>query len=144
METDTVQIRVRYAETDQMGVVYNSHFLVYFEIGRTEYLRHCGLAYRDLEAQGVYLVVVEASCRYLSPARYDDLLDISTWVSRLRPTRIDFRHRLSRKGEDAAVAGGHVVMACVDRSGRPRALPEEVTARVEVSAGPDVRETQSL
>ena len=106
MRTDTIQIRVRYAETDRMGAVYNSHFFVYFEVARTEYLRKLGTAYRDLEDRGVFLAVVEAHCRYLRPARYDDLLEVITWVDRLRPTRVDFRHLIRLKADGSPVAEG--------------------------------------
>lgn len=122
---DVQQIRVRYAETDRMGVVYNSHFLVYFEVGRTEYMRRLGTAYRELEERGVFLVVVEAHCRYRGPAHYDDVLEMTTWAERVRPTRIDFRHRI-RKPPDRPVAEGRVVLACVDQEGRPRKLPDAV------------------
>ena len=136
MTVHTVEIRVRYAETDQMGAVYNSHFLTYFEVGRTEYLRSMGASYRDLEARGAFLVVVEAHCRYLSPARYDDLLKLDTWVSRLRPARIDFGHRLRRADDGTAVAEGHLVLACVDEGRRPRRLPNEVREKAVVVDGP--------
>ena len=129
-------IRTRYAETDQMGAVYNAHFLSYFEVGRTEYLRDAGFRYRDLEARGVYLVVTEAHCRYLAPARYDDVLVVTTWVDRLRPTRIDFRHRIAREEDGTVIAEGHLVLACVDRSGRPRAIPPEVREAIEIGEGP--------
>jgi acyl-CoA thioester hydrolase len=130
---------VRYAETDQMGVAYNAHFLTYFEVARTEYLRKLGTAYRDLEDKGFYLVVVEAYCKYLGPARYDDVLEVTTWVDRLRPTRIDFRHSVRRKAgqsREGAVAEGHVVLACVNRDRRPQALPPEVTSVIDVADGP--------
>ncbi|MFO8008336.1 MAG: thioesterase family protein [Candidatus Brocadiia bacterium] len=136
MTVHTTRLRVRYAETDQMGVVYNSHFLVYFEVGRTEYLRARGRAYADLEAEGVYLAVVEAHCRYLGPAGYDEELEMQTWVDRLRPTRIDFRHRIGRLDDGSAVAEGHVVLACVDGQGRPRRLPADLTELIEVCDGP--------
>ncbi len=141
MKTDTVEIRARYAETDQMGVVYNAHFLTYFEVARTEYLRKLGTAYRDLEAKGFFLVVTEVWCRYLGPARYDDALEVTTWVERLRPTRIDFRHSVRRTGAppgEGAVAEGRVVLACVNRDRRPQGLPPEVTGVVEPApdAGP--------
>lgn len=122
------ELRARYAETDRMGVVYHSHFLTYFEVARTEFLRALGTAYRDLEDGGAYLVVVEAHCRYLSPARYDDVLEVLTSVERLRPTRVDFRQRVRLKADGRAVADGRIVLACVDGNGRPRALPAEVRA----------------
>jgi len=132
MKTDTVEIRVRYAETDQMGVAYNAHFFTYFEVARTEYLRKLGTAYRDLEEKGFYLVVVEAYCKYLGPARYDDVLEVTTWVDRLRPTRIDFGYSVRRKAGHA-VAEGRVVLACLNQSRRPQALPRDITSVVEVT-----------
>jgi acyl-CoA thioester hydrolase len=132
-KTHAVEIRVRYGETDQMGVAYHSHFLTYFEVGRTEYLRSLGTSYRDLEAKGFYLVVVQAGCKYLGPAFYDDVLEVTTWVDRVRPTRVDFRSRVSRKADGAPIAEGHVVLACVNRDRRPQALPPEVVRAIEVS-----------
>ena len=132
-KTHAVEIRVRYGETDQMGVAYHSHFLTYFEVGRTEYLRSLGTSYRDLEAKGFYLVVVQADCKYLGPAFYDDVLEVATWVDRVRPTRVDFRTRVRRKADGAPIAEGHVVLACVNRDRRPQALPPEVVRAVEVS-----------
>jgi len=135
MRTTTTEVRVRYSETDQMGLVYNSHLLVYFEIGRVEYMRELGTPYADLEARGFLLPVVEAHCRYTGQARYDDLLEIVTWVDRLRPTRIDFRHQVRRKADSAPVAEGHIVLACVDRTMHPRRLPAEIREGVEVVKG---------
>lgn len=135
MLADTVELRVRYGETDRMGVVYNAHFLTYFEVGRTEYLRRFGMTYRDLEEQGALLPVVEAHCRYAGPATYDDLLVMTTWCSRLRPTRIDFRHRIVQASDGALVAEGHIVLACVDEDRRLRRLPEPVRRAIEVCEG---------
>jgi acyl-CoA thioester hydrolase len=138
MREHVAEVRVRYAETDQMGAVYNAHFLTYFEVARTEFLRSLGAVYRELEERGVYLVVVEAHCRYLAPARYDDVLQITTRVARLRPTRIDFAHVVRRKGEGGEavdVAEGRVVLACLDAEGRPRRLPPEIADAVEETDG---------
>ncbi|MDP6106940.1 MAG: thioesterase family protein [Candidatus Brocadiia bacterium] len=135
MKSHTEELRVCYADTDRMGWVYYGNYLRYFEIGRTEYLREAGATYRDLDERGVFFAVSEASCRYLEPARYDDVLRITTWVERLRPTRIDFAHLVERKGDGARVAEGSVVLACVNGSGRPARLPEEVTGAVEVREG---------
>ena len=136
MKIHTVGVRVRYAETDRMGVVYYANYLTYFETGRTEYLRALGTTYRELEEAGVYFPVVEASCKYLGRAGYDDELELLTWVDRLRPTRIDFRHLIVGRRAGAHLASGHVVLACVDRRGRPRRLPESVTRNIELCAGP--------
>lgn len=126
MQPHTVDIRVRYAETDQMGVVYNAEFFVYFEVARTEFLRAQGIRYRDLEKEGIYLVVVETQCSYKGRALYDDMLRVQTVVERVRPTRIDFAHRVTRAGEDDLLAEGRVVLACLTSEGRPRRLPEQI------------------
>jgi len=135
MKTHTTEVRVRYSETDRMGLVYNAHLLVYFEVARVEYLRALGTVYRDLEHRGYLLPVVEAHCKYTGQARYDDLLEIVTWVDRLRPTRIDFRHRVRRKADGAPVAEGHIVLACLDKALRPQRLPAEIRDAVEVVKG---------
>ncbi len=135
MKAHTTEVRVRYSETDQMGLVYNSHLLVYFEVARVEYLRALGVAYRDLEEMGCLLPVIEAHCTYTGQARYDDVLEVVTWVDRLRPTRIDFRHRVRRRSDAAPIAEGHVVLACLGKDMRPRRLPSEVTDAVEVWDG---------
>ena len=87
MPTD-VQTRVRYAETDQMGVVYHSNYIIYFELGRTEAMRRIGITYSELEKRGYGLAVIETGARYRSAARYDDLLTIRTWLRELRTTRL--------------------------------------------------------
>ncbi len=135
MKTHTIEVRVRYSETDRMGLVYNANFLVYFEVARVEYLRALGVAYRDLEERGCLLPVIEAHCRYSGQARYDDVLEVVTYVDRLRPTRIDFRHRVRRKSDGAPIAEGHIVLACLGENMRPRRLPPEVTDAVELWDG---------
>ena len=137
LKTHVSRIRTRYAETDQMGAIYNSHYLTYFEVGRTEYLRDAGFRYRDLEARGVYLVVSEAHCKYRTPARYDEVLTVTTWVDRVRPTRIDFRHRLAREEDGTVIADGHLVLACIGANRRPQPLPDDVKQAIEVVEAPD-------
>lgn len=117
-----IQIRVRYAETDQMGYLHHANFLVYFEMARTELLRSHGLTYKDLEAEGNLLVVVRAQCRYYRPARYDDLLVIRTTVVRATGARIDHRYEMFRDG--VLLAEGETTLACVDREGRLQRIPE--------------------
>ena len=116
-----IQIRVRYAETDQMGFLHHANFLVYFETGRTELLRSRGLTYKDLESQGNLLVVVRAQCRYLRPARYDDLLVVRTTVVRATGGRIDHRYEVLRDG--VLLAEGETTLACVDTAGKLRRIP---------------------
>jgi acyl-CoA thioester hydrolase len=122
MLSGEIQIRVRYAETDRMGLLHHANYLVYFEQGRTELLRSRGLAYKDLEDQGFLLVLTKVEVRYRSPARYDDLLTLKTTVERTTSVRIDHRYELRRDG--ILVAEGSSTLACVGRDGRPQALPD--------------------
>src|ERR1700758_3014798 len=98
MLSGEIAIRVRYAETDRMGLLHHANYLVYFEQGRTELLRSQGMAYKDLEDSGVLLVLVRAEVRYRSPARYDDLLTLRTSIVRVTAVRIDHRYELLRSG----------------------------------------------
>ena len=117
-----VQIRVRYQETDAMARVHHANYLTWFEIGRTELLRAAGYTYRDVEAQGYYLVIAEASCRYFLPAQYDDLLRLQTTTTRAKGASIEHEYELYR--DDQLLAKGRTVVACVDRSGNIKRLPE--------------------
>jgi acyl-CoA thioester hydrolase len=119
-------VRVRYAETDRMGVVYYSNYLVWFEVGRTEWLRQTGGSYREMEIGGVSLPVIEAHCEYRQPARYDDEIEIVTRATLLTPVRIRFDYDLVRRGDQALAAVGYTVHAALDRNGRPCRLPEGV------------------
>jgi len=119
-----VATRVRYAETDQMGVAYYANHFVWFEVGRSEFCRQCGFAYRQLEEEfGLYLVVVEARCRYLAPARYDDEIVIRTWLGEIRKRSLSFRYEILKREDGRKLAEGETVHVVVDREGRARALP---------------------
>ena len=118
-------LRVRYGETDKMGVVYHGNYLTYFEIGRTEFLRDVGLAYSELEETGYRLVVTEAGCRYRSAARYDDVLSIRTKITLLTRVTVRFEYRILRA--ELLVAEGHTLLACLDKAGRPSRLPGEIS-----------------
>jgi acyl-CoA thioester hydrolase len=120
--TGEITIRVRYAETDRMGLLHHANYLVYFEQGRTELLRSSGLAYKDLEDQGYLLVLTKIEVRYRSPARYDDILTLRTTVVRTTAVRIDHKYELLRDG--ILVAEGSSTLGCVDRDGRIQALPD--------------------
>src|SRR5881397_2422384 len=98
MHTGEITIRVRYAETDRMGLLHHANYLVYFEQGRTELLRAQGLSYRDMEDQGFLLVLTKVQVRYKSPARYDDLLTLCTTVTRTTLVKIEHRYQLLRDG----------------------------------------------
>jgi acyl-CoA thioester hydrolase len=120
------RVRVRYAETDQMGVVYYANYFVWFEVGRTDLLRTLGGTYRDLEADGIFLPVIEAACQYIQSARYDDELEIRTEGRVLSPIRVEFHYQVVRLGDGATVATGHTSHAAVNRTGRPCRLPTQV------------------
>ncbi len=122
MENQEIAIRVRYAETDRMGLLHHANYLVYFEQGRTELLRARGITYKDLEDQGYLLVLARVEVRYRSPARYDDLLTLRTTVTRTTPVRIEHKYEVLR--DDTLVAEGESTLACVDRDGKLQALPD--------------------
>jgi len=121
----TISVRVRYAETDQMGVVYYANYLVWFEVGRCELLRSIGSSYRELEATGIMLPVIEAHCEYRSPARYDDELKVKVWGKLLSPARVEFRYEVSRPADGTINALGRTVHAAI-RKGKPCRLPEHI------------------
>lgn len=126
MRTSTSVIRVRYADTDQMGVVYYANYLVWFEVGRTDWLRECGWTYRAMESEGFSLPVIEAHCEYKSSARYDDEIAVTTRARLVSPVRLAFDYDLQRCGDGVGIAAGYTVHASLDRSGRPVRLPARV------------------
>jgi acyl-CoA thioester hydrolase len=119
-------VRVRYAETDRMGVAYYANYLVWFEVGRTDWLREAGSTYRAMEEEGLGLPVIEAHCAYKQPARYDDEIEIRTTGRLLSPARVAFDYVIVRPRDAFLVATGCTVHAAVDRDGRPRRLPPKV------------------
>lgn len=129
--TCDIDVRVRYAEVDQMGVVHHSRYLEYFEMGRTELLRQGGVSYRQWEERGILLVVVRASVSYHAPARYDDLLVITTTLDRVGGVKIEHGYKLTRKDDGTLVASGSTTLGCIDRSGKIIPLPPEITGRMK-------------
>ena len=117
---------MRYAETDKMGVVYYANYLVWFEIGRTDWLRETGATYRVLEEDGLGLPVIEAHCEYRAGARYDDEVDICTAARLLSPVRLAFDYEIIRRADAVLLASGYTVHAAIDRNGRPVRLPARV------------------
>jgi acyl-CoA thioester hydrolase len=117
-----VTVRVRYAETDRMGLLHHANYFVYFEMARTELLRHRGISYREIEDAGHFLVIVDIDCKFKRPAHYDDLLTVRTTVERVTHVKIVHRYEVFRDG--LLLAEGHSTLACVDRDGKPQALPE--------------------
>ena len=117
---------MRYAETDKMGVVYHANYFVWFEVGRTDLLRNAGWTYRDMEAEGFSLPVIEAHCEYKQPARYDDELEIRVEAARISPARLAFKYEIVRAADTEILVTGHTVHVTIDREGRPCRLPARV------------------
>lgn len=113
------RLRVRYAETDQMGVVYHANYFIWFEVGRVELLRTLGHSYRDLEAAGINLPVIRAECDYRRPARYDDELEVRTTGRLITALRVEFRYQLVRLGDDTLLATARTEHVPLNRVGRP-------------------------
>lgn len=122
IERHEIEFRVRYQETDAMGVLHHANYFTYFEMGRTELLRVNGRDYRSVEAEGVYMVVVKIECRFRRPARYDDLLKLETRTGRVTAAKIEHEYRLCR-GNDL-LAEGSSTLACVDRQGQVLRVPD--------------------
>ncbi len=123
------KLRVRYSETDKMGVVYHANFLVWFEIGRTEFCRARGFSYRDMEENAdAYLVVAESYCRYKAPARYDDELIVRTHITEQRRRSLRFSYEIVRVSDDLTIAEGETGHVVTDSRGRVRSFPPEYNA----------------
>ena len=120
------RVRVRYAETDQMGVVYHSNYFIWFEVGRVELMRQLGFTYREMEKEdGCFIAVVDARCRYKSPARYDDEVIIRTYLKNVRESLIHFGYEAVRAGDNALLAEGETTHIVIDESMSRRSIPEK-------------------
>ena len=118
-------LRVRYVETDQMGVVYHSNFLIWFEVGRVELMRQLGFTYKDMEREdGCYIAVVDARCRYKAPARYDDQILVRTRLKNVRGSLIHFAYEILRETDGALLAEGETTHIVTDAEFNRRALPQ--------------------
>lgn len=126
MPHSVTHLRVRYAETDKMGVVYYANYLVWFEVARTDLLRSLGWSYREMEAAGISLPVIEAHCEYHRPARYDDEIEVRTEGQMLSPVRMQFTYTIVRREDESPAASGHTVHAAVTRAGRVCRLPDRI------------------
>jgi acyl-CoA thioester hydrolase len=122
----TSHVRVRYADTDQMGVVYYANYFVWFEVGRTDLLRQSGWSYREMEAEGFALPVIQAHCDYRQSAKYDDDVEVRTRGTWLSPVRVRFDYQVVRARDEQLLADGHTVHAALAPDGKPRRLPERV------------------
>ncbi|HSB12472.1 MAG TPA: thioesterase family protein [Blastocatellia bacterium] len=117
--------KVRYAETDQMGVAYYANYFVWFEVGRSQYCNNCGFSYRDMEREtGLFLIVAEASCRYKNPARYEDELIIRTRIAELTRRTLRFTYEIDRE-DGTLVATGETLHVLINGEGRPSSFPEK-------------------
>jgi acyl-CoA thioester hydrolase len=122
----TSVVRVRYAETDKMGVVYYANYFVWFEVARADLLRSLGWTYREMEQAGISLPVIEAQCEYRRPAKYDDEIEIRTKGRMLSPVRMEFTYEVVRREDQAIAAAGRTVHATLDSGGKPCRLPERI------------------
>ena len=133
-----VRFRVRYAETDQMGVVYHANYFVWFEVGRVELLRQLGFSYRDMEQDdGCFIAVVDARCRYKSPARYDDEILVRTHLKNVRESLVHFGYELSRANDGSLLAEGETTHIVTDAAMKVRSIPEKYMAVFRSAMGRD-------
>lgn len=132
---ESVRLRARYSETDQMRLVYHTHYLVWCEIARTEYMRQAGLPYSELEAQGTFLAVAEASIRYHAAARYDDPIRVDAWIERARSRTVTFGYTVWREGDRALrLASATTTLVAMDVNGGARSLPASLVRALEERA----------
>lgn len=124
MNEQTISLRVRYDECDPMGFVHHSNYLRYFEIGRTEFLRSAGGRYRDVEAAGLFVVVVRVDCRYRMSARYDDEIQLTTRIAKVTAAKIIHEYEIKRDG--SILVQATVTLAVIDREGRLQRVPESL------------------
>lgn len=121
-----VRLRVRYAETDQMGVVYHANHFIWFEVGRVEFLRELGFSYREMEEHdGCFIAVVDARCRYKAPAHYDDEVIVRTHLKNVRESLVHFGYELLRVGDGVLLAEGETTHIVTDENMKTRAIPEK-------------------
>lgn len=129
MNAHAIKFRVRYQETDRMGVVYHSNYLVWFEMGRTEFFRNIGISYSGLESEGYRLVVVEVSCRYKTPATYDEEIEVVTRLAEFKNATVEFDYEVRKGG--GVIATGHTKHAFTDANGRIAKMPSSVYAALQ-------------
>jgi acyl-CoA thioester hydrolase len=137
MTSHETRFRVRYAETDQMGVVYYANYLIWMEIGRAEYCRVAGVRYKDMESgDGIRLAVVDAHCRYLHPAHYDEEIAVKTWIAHANRRMIEFQYHIHNAETSQALAEGETKHIFLGPDMRPVKLPEKYFECFGVGPGP--------
>jgi acyl-CoA thioester hydrolase len=135
-EVSELQVRVNYSETDQMGVVYHARYLVWLDVARTEHLRLSGTSYRDLESQGLRLVVSDVSVRYRQPARFDDVLRVRCWVREVATRRVTFGYAVEHAGDGRLLATASTGLVSLGADMRLTSLPDRVRAALRVVPDP--------
>jgi acyl-CoA thioester hydrolase len=130
MKIHQFTVRVRYAETDQMGVVYHGNYAQYFEMGRVEWLRNLGLTYKEMESRGIMLPVVSLSLNFKKPARYDDLLTVKTIFKKQESVKIEFDYEIYNEQGELLTTGNSVLVFVDMKTGRPVTPPEYVTEKL--------------
>jgi acyl-CoA thioester hydrolase len=131
-----VEHRVNYSETDQQGVVYHANYLVWLDMARTEHLRHTGVTYKDMEAQGVFLAVTDVRIRYRRAARYDDLVRVRCWVRELASRRVIFGYAVERAGTADLLATAETALIALDKNHTLSRIPESVVERLHAIPDP--------
>lgn len=141
MKASTIKLRVRYSETDKMGVVHHTNYFVYFEMARLEYLRSLGLPYTELEKDNTQLAVLEAHCKYKASARFDDVLIVETWLSGLTAAQMELSYKICREepsGETPTIlAEGYTKLVCIDKDLRLKRVPEKIRNILPIEDTPD-------
>jgi len=132
--TSETRFRARYSETDKMGVIYYANYLIWMEMGRTDYCRSVGFDYRDMELDGAKMAVAEATCRYISPARYDDEILVTTRVERLNRRLISFSYIISNEQTDTVLAEGRTVHIAIGNDGKSRFIPQRYLELMQEAA----------
>lgn len=135
MSTVTTTFHVRYAETDAMGIVHHSAYIVWFEEGRSAYMRAIGLPYSQVEKMGYYFTVVEVHARYLVPARYDERVRVETWISDLKSRGLTFSYRVVRDADGERLVEGYSRHICIDHQGNIRRIPAALMDLLSTAAG---------
>lgn len=131
MKISEIQIRVRYAETDQMGVVYHGNYAAFFEMGRTEWLRNQGVTYKELEEMGVMMPVVSLTMNYKKPARYDDLLTVRTILKSQEGVKIEFDYEIYNEAQQLLTTGYSMLVFVDMKTGKPTLPPAFIKQRVD-------------
>jgi acyl-CoA thioester hydrolase len=126
MQSNEIEFRVRYGETDRMGVVYHAEYLVWCEMGRTEYIRSLGMSYAEMERRGVPLAVAEATIRYHAPAKYDDVIRVSTVLARLGSRGLTFDYVISKADSGQRLATASTTLVALDPDGRATTIPPDI------------------